>query len=77
MADEICKDIHHLSGTLLNLMDIDSRVLGNDRKGRILRMRQVIFDTLEIYIESLNCDATIEEGEIIPDNRIDDEYEDD
>jgi len=75
-ADAICQDIHNLSSSLLNLMDIDSRVLGPSRKMRILRMRQVVFDTLELYIESMNCDATLDEGEDIPDNRMDDDDDD-
>mgnify|MGYP003658829137 CR=1 FL=1 len=68
-ADEICQDIRHLSTTLFNLMEIDSRVLGPGRKARILRMRQIVFDTLELYILSTISDATLDEGEEIPDNR--------
>ena len=67
-------DIYNLSGALNNLLDVDSRTLGKERKKKLLAMRQIVFDTLSLHIDMIVNDGTIDEGEEIPDKQ---EYEDD
>jgi hypothetical protein len=66
-TDRICEDIFHLSGTLKNLLNLDSSLLGEQRRDSLKRMKQVIFDTLELYVMSVASDATIDNDEEIQD----------
>jgi len=73
----VCEDIFHLSGSLNNLMKIDTTVLGDVRRESLKHMKQIIFDTLEMTIISIACDATLDAGEEIQDRYIDDDDDDD
>jgi len=73
----VCEDIFHLSGSLNNLMRIDTSVLGNVRKESLKHMKQILFDTLEMTIMSIACDATLDTGEEISDKNIEDDEDED
>jgi len=73
----VCEDIFHLSGSLNNLMKIDTSVLGDVRRESLKHMKQIIFDTLEMTIISIACDATLDVGEEIQERYIDDDDDDD
>jgi len=73
-VDDLCGTIYNLSSTYTNLTDIKLRTLGDERKGKLMNMRRIVFDTLCVYVDMLESDATLGEWDGID---YDDDLEDD